>query len=86
MCCIGESKLSDVTSRLGRAAVELPFELKALEICFDKVRVSCVECRYRQEFFGIDMCQVLPHLTVLPYLSVWPIMPHVQVLRRLPPS
>jgi len=33
----GESKLTDVTSRLGKAAVELPFELKALEICFDKV-------------------------------------------------
>jgi hypothetical protein len=36
----GESKLSDVASKLkfGRsAAVELPFELKALEICFDKV-------------------------------------------------
>ncbi|GAX73088.1 hypothetical protein CEUSTIGMA_g541.t1 [Chlamydomonas eustigma] len=36
----GESKLSDVASKLkfGRAAaVELPFELKALEICFDKI-------------------------------------------------
>ncbi len=35
----GESKLTDVASKLkfGRTAVELPFELKALEICFDKV-------------------------------------------------
>ena len=59
----GVSKLSDVASKLryGRAVIELPFELKALEICFDKVRrqgegVAC-DGLWASRMFHFDVAQ-----------------------------
>ena len=60
----GDSKLSDVTSRLGRAAVELPFELKALEICFDKVSYSMLPAKPHMTSSPLSECTLLFGITL----------------------